>query len=78
MRIHAEHDFQASYITFDNATQMAAAADSPPSFIFERSGNLILDEVQLVPQLFRVLKEAVDEQRFRAHGTARRRPVGSS
>ncbi len=67
-RMLAEHQFPATYITFDNATQMAAAAAAPRSFVLERSGNLILDEIQLVPQLFRVLKEAVDEQRFRARG----------
>lgn len=62
----AEHDFPAEYISFDNATQMAAAASSPHSFLATRKGAVILDEVQMVPELFRELKAVVDDMRLKA------------
>lgn len=55
-----EEGFQAEYVTFDNATQMAAAAMAPEEFLISRKHALIIDEVQLVPEIFRALKSAVD------------------
>lgn len=60
----AEKEFPAEYVTFDNATQMAAAAAAPHSFLSKRDGPLIIDEVQIVPELFRELKMVVDELRL--------------
>jgi uncharacterized protein len=60
----SQEQFPADYVTLDNATQMAAAASSPHSFLGTRSRPVIIDEVQLVPDLFRVLKQVVDERRF--------------
>jgi len=57
-------DYPAEYVTFDNATQMAAATASPEAFLANRRGATIIDEVQMVPDLFRVLKQVVDELRF--------------
>ena len=56
-------DFPAEYVTFDSTTQMAAAANAPESYLRERKGALIIDEVQLVPEIFRALKIVVDELR---------------
>jgi predicted AAA+ superfamily ATPase len=42
---------------------MAAAANSPESFLRGRPRALIIDEVQLVPEIFRALKTIVDEMR---------------
>ncbi|HIL29683.1 MAG TPA: ATP-binding protein, partial [Micavibrio sp.] len=53
----------AEYVTFDSTTQMAAAVNAPETYLRERSGNLIIDEVQLVPEIFRALKVVVDELR---------------
>ncbi len=58
-------EYQADYVSFDNATQMAAAASSPETFLAQRNGPLIIDEVQLVPDLFRALKMVVDELRLK-------------
>jgi uncharacterized protein len=58
-------NFPAEYVTFDNATQMAAAASSPESFLKARKGAVILDEVQIVPDIFRALKLVVDDIRLR-------------
>jgi predicted AAA+ superfamily ATPase len=58
-------DFPAGYVSFDNATQMAAAASSPESFLKSRKGAMIIDEVQIVPEIFRALKLVVDEIRLK-------------
>ncbi|MBK8203496.1 MAG: AAA family ATPase [Bdellovibrionales bacterium] len=61
----AKRDFPAEYISFDNTTQMAAAASSPHSFLVSHKGPVILDEVQMVPELFRELKIVVDDIRMK-------------
>lgn len=59
----AATSYPADYVTFDNATQLAAAAFSPESFLSERSKPVIIDEVQMLPELFRALKMVVDSLR---------------
>lgn len=54
----------AEYITFDSPTQMAGATAAPEAFLSARKGNLVIDEVQLVPELFRALKIVVDDLRM--------------
>src|SRR3990167_1290468 len=68
----ANNEFPAEYVTFDSATQMAAAAASPEAYLDERKGSLIIDEVQLVPDIFRALKIVVDELRQ----TKKKKPTG--
>jgi len=65
VQICAEKDYPAEYITFDNVTLMAAAASSPHSFLTEHEGPVILDEVEVVPEIFRALKIRVDELRLK-------------
>ena len=60
----ARNEYPAEYVSFDNVTHMEAAYASPESFLGRRSGPMIIDEVQLVPDLFRALKVVVDEMRF--------------
>ena len=76
----AKRDFPAKYISFDNATQMAAAASSPHSFLVSHKGPVILDEVQMVPELFRELKIVVDDIRMndKAHSNGRFLLTGSA
>ena len=64
----AKNEYVADYVTFDSTTQMAAAANAPESYLRERKGSLIIDEVQLVPEIFRALKVVVDELR-QEHGS---------
>ena len=66
----ANDNFPAEYVTFDSVTQMAAAVNAPEHFLKERKGTLIIDEVQLVPDIFRVLKIVVDELRQKQGGKA--------
>jgi hypothetical protein len=59
----SQAEYPAEYVTFDSTTQMAAAANAPESYLKERKGALIIDEVQMVPEIFRALKIVVDELR---------------
>lgn len=63
----AQKEFPAEYVTFDSTTQMAAAGSAPEAYLRQRKGSLIIDEVQLVPDIFRALKIVVDELR-QEHG----------
>lgn len=76
----AQSDFPAEYITFDSATQMVAATSSPETFLSSRKSAVIVDEVQMVPELFRVLKQIVDDLRFsdKEHSNGRFLLTGSA
>lgn len=54
----------ATYVTFDRPTELAAAATAPEAFLRANTGPMIIDEVQMVPELFRALKVVVDELRL--------------
>jgi predicted AAA+ superfamily ATPase len=56
--------YKAEYVTFDNSTYMSAASISPESFLKQYTNSVIIDEVQMVPDLFRALKFVVDKMRF--------------
>ena len=45
-----------SYFTFDDTDARAAAQNDPLGFVSDFPNRTILDEVQLVPELFRALK----------------------
>lgn len=60
----------AVYITFDNATQMAAAASAPENFLSGYENTMVLDEVQMVPEIFRALKATVDTLRLKDKSTS--------
>lgn len=59
----SKKEYPAEYVTFDSTTQMAAASNAPESYLKERKGALIINEVKLVPEIFRALKVVVDELR---------------
>lgn len=59
----------AKYVSFDQPVQMAIAANSPQEFLRNSIENrLIIDEVQMVPEIFRAIKIIVDEMRYEALG----------
>lgn len=58
--------FQGRFISFDDALERGVAFRNPVSYLQEAGFPLILDEVQMVPDLFRPLKMLVDEQRLAA------------
>ena len=65
VRMLIRNDYPAEYLSFDDESQMAAARLSPEDFLNSLRGPTVIDEVQMVPSLFRALKLAVDEARFR-------------
>lgn len=54
---------QPAYVNFDDAATIAIASQSPQSFLDGYDGPVILDEIQMVPELFRPLKIQVDQLR---------------
>ena len=58
----------ARYITFDDLQSRSAAEHDPEAFLRGLRGNVVLDEVQLVPNIFRILKIIVDENRQSENG----------
>lgn len=75
-----DKDAPAAYVSFDRPTQMAAAATAPEGFLSGYKETLIIDEVQMVPELFRALKIFVDELRLadKAHANGRYLLTGSA
>jgi len=61
-------DKTASYVNFDDAAALAIASAGPESFLSGYAGKLILDEIQLVPELFRALKSSIDVKRSEGKG----------
>jgi len=58
----SESEYPAEYISFDSPIQMSAATSNPLEFL-TRDEPLIIDEVQLVPEIFRSLKIMADNLR---------------
>ncbi len=66
----AKTECPADYVSFDDFNFFRAAETNPQSFLRAFKGRLILDEVQLVPSVFRVIKMLVDETRQMDHVNA--------
>jgi predicted AAA+ superfamily ATPase len=54
---------RAQYVTLDDPIARAAATGSPSDFIAGFSGPVVIDEVQLAPEVFRPIKLTVDADR---------------
>lgn len=52
------------FLSFDRALEKAAASRNPLNYIESSGTPLIIDEVQLVPEVFRSIKLIVDQRRF--------------
>ena len=59
----AENDYPAKYLTFDDAGILSAAQNNPYDFISGYEDNLVIDEVQRVPEIFLAIKSVVDKKR---------------
>ncbi len=53
----------ANYISFDHLNQVQAATESPDFFLSQLKEQVILDEIQYVPDLLRELKPRIDAER---------------
>lgn len=52
-----------SYLSFDDNALLEAAQSDPNGFVYDLPERVILDEIQRVPELFDVIKVAVDRER---------------
>ena len=59
----AKHEPGRRYITFDNASMLAAAGEDPEGFLAGLEKPVVLDEIQRVPALFLAIKSDVDASR---------------
>lgn len=59
----AEIYYPARYLTFDDSGILSAAQNNPYDFISGYSENLVIDEVQRVPEIFLAIKRLVDKNR---------------
>lgn len=59
---------KARYISFDDIQTRAAAQYDPEAFLQSLQGPVILDEIQMVPEIFRPLKIIVDKNRAQKDG----------
>jgi predicted AAA+ superfamily ATPase len=55
--------YQPSYISFDHLNELNSAKQDPVGFIENLSSQVILDEVQYVPELFMTIKSSIDKNR---------------
>lgn len=58
--------FKGTFITFDDALERSAAIRNPLNYLKQTGYPIIIDEVQMVPEIFRPLKMLIDEQRSAA------------
>ena len=70
----------ADYVTFDDVTTFAIASNDPEGFLRRFAKPVIIDEAQMVPDIFRVLKLLIDEsrQKGRRHANGRFLLTGSA
>ncbi len=59
---------KATYITFDDIQIRSSAQRDPEAFLRSFDNPIVLDEIQMAPELFRPLKIIVDENRKRKDG----------
>jgi predicted AAA+ superfamily ATPase len=63
---HVSETLGGKYVTFDNSNDRSFANNDPKSFLAQASGKLlVIDEVQLVPNLIPEIKIAVDNNNNR-------------
>ncbi len=54
------------YLSFDNPLLLQQAKEDPELFFMNHSAELILDEIQYMPELFPYLKIKIDQMRLTA------------
>ncbi len=59
----AENKHKAAYYTLDDASILSAVTRDADAFVRATSGPVVIDEVQLAPDLFRAIKIVVDRKR---------------
>jgi len=59
----SENEYPAKYLTFDDPSILSAARNNPLEFLSAYESNLVIDEVQRVPEIFLTVKGLVDKKR---------------
>src|SRR3989304_8165922 len=59
----AENEYPSKYLTFDDPGILSAAQNNPSEFLSGYEDNLVIDEVQRVPEIFQTIKGLVDKKR---------------
>jgi len=72
----SDKDF--NFVSFDDLQNRDLAQKDPAFFLSQHEGNLILDEVQYVPNLFNEIKKRIDEERFLSRPPVFYRMTGSN
>lgn len=62
-KVMLESRSEGRYLTLDDPAIRRAAEVDPMGFVTKANGLTVLDEIQLAPQLFRVIKTEVDKDR---------------
>ncbi|OGU81864.1 MAG: hypothetical protein A2W11_06890 [Ignavibacteria bacterium RBG_16_35_7] len=58
-----ENEYPAKYLTFDDPGILSAALNNPIEFLMGYEDNLVIDEVQRVPEIFQSIKGLIDKKR---------------
>ncbi len=61
---HLAKKLNADYITFDDIQMLSAAIADPQGFLSGIKNKIVIDEIQMAPVLFRLLKKTIDELRL--------------
>ncbi len=69
-------EFQAAFVSFDDILERTTAMRNPSGYLQDMGTPLIIDEVQMVPEIFRALKKQVDEFRHEKWGDGGKSPNG--
>jgi uncharacterized protein len=67
---------KGQYITFDDVLERASAMRNPQTYLQSTTKPLIIDEIQMVPEIFRPLKLVIDEERHERLVSGGEKPNG--
>ncbi len=66
VRTLIDERFGGTFVTFDDVLERSTAMQNPVGYLRGLGYPLVIDEVQMVPDIFRPIKMLVDEQRYAA------------
>ena len=59
----SKNELDAEYVTFDDVSILASARYNPQGFLQSFKKTVVIDEVQMAPEIFRQLKKIIDNRR---------------
>jgi len=76
VRVLLSKQFKGKYVTFDDPLEKSAAMRNPQLYLSDCGYPVIIDEIQMVPEIFRPLKMQIDEQRYECLTSGQEQPNG--